>query len=125
MLSERVVNVRAHTQVLFGVAVKCGTYAEALKVANTPSIVPYSVYAIQGRFHTQTDNKYYQNCQSQTGGDNKCTLKPQGGDNKYPLNPLCGGGGENTLNTNLFIVCTQFRVDMYTLRCPITNVIEP
>jgi hypothetical protein len=123
--------------VVFGVAVKCGTYAEALKVANTPSIVPYSVYAIQGRFHTQTDNKYYQNCQSQTGGDNKCTLKPQGGDNKYPLKPLCGGGGEhplkplcggggeNTLNTKLFIVCPQFRVDMYTLRCPITNVVEP
>jgi hypothetical protein len=133
--STRAVNVRA--QVVFGVAVKCGTYAEALKVANTPSIVPYSVYAIQGRFHTQTDNKYYQNCQSQTGGDNKCTLKPQGGDNKYPLKPLCGGGGEhplkplcggggeNTLNTKLFIVCPQFRVDMYTLRCPITNVVEP
>lgn len=116
--------VHAQTQVLFGVAVKCGTYAEALKVANTPSIVPYSVYAIQGRFHTQTDNKYYQNCQSQTGGgDNKY---PQGGD-KRPLKPLYadsntfpqGGGGK------LFMVSPQFRVDMYTLRCPITNVVEP
>jgi hypothetical protein len=122
--STRAVNAPAHVQVLFGVAVKCGTYAEALKVANTPSIVPYSVYAIQGRFHTQTDNKYYQNCQSQTGGDNKY---PKGGD-KRPLKPLCadsntfpqgGGGGK------LFIVCPQFRVDTYTLRCPITNVVEP
>jgi hypothetical protein len=129
--------VHAHTQVLFGVAVKCGTYAEALKVANTPSIVPYSVYAIQGRFHTQTDNKYYQNCQSQTGGDNKY---PQGGD-KRPLKPLCGGGDKRPLkplcaesNTfpqggggggKLFMVSPQFRVDMYTLRCPITNVVEP
>ena len=132
----RPVNVRVHaqTQVLFGVAVKCGTYAEALKVANTPSIIPYSVYAIQGRFHTQTDNKYYQNCQSQTGGDNKYS---QGGD-KRPLKPLCGGGGEHPLkplcagsNTfpqgggKLFMVSPQFRVDMYTLRCPITNVVEP
>ena len=127
------VNVRAHahTQVLFGVAVKCGTYAEALKVANTPSIVPYSVYAIQGRFHTQTDNKYYQNCQSQ-GGDNKY---PQGGD-KHPLKPLCGGGdkhplkplcggGSAPLNTKLFMVCPQPLVDTYTLRCPVSNVVEP
>lgn len=129
--------VHAQTQVVFGVAVKCGTYAEALKVANTPSIVPYSVYAIQGRFHTQTDNKYYQNCQSQTGSDNKYSqggdkrpLKPLcgGGDNKRPLKPLCtdsntfpqgGGGGK------LFMVSPQPLVDMYTLRCPITNVVEP
>jgi hypothetical protein len=134
--STRAVNAPPHVQVVFGVAVKCGTYAEALKVANTPSIVPYSVYAIQGRFHTQTDNKYYQNCQSQ-GGDNKYPLKPlcRGGDNKYsqggdkrPLKPLCtdsntfpqgGGGGK------LFMVSPQPLVDTYTLRCPITNVVEP
>lgn len=133
--------IHAQTQVLFGVAVKCGTYAEALKVANTPSIVPYSVYAIQGRFHSQTDNKYYQNCQGQVGGehplkpllawgDNKHPLKPllTGGD-KYPIKPLCvdsntfpqGGGGVG----KLFMVSPQFRVDTYTLRCPITNVVEP
>lgn len=125
----RAVNVRAHTQVLFGVAVKCGTYAEALKVANTPSIVPYSVYAIQGRFHTQTDNKYYQNCQSQTGGgDNKCT---QGGD-KRPLKPLCAdsntlpqGGGGGGGGGKLFMVCPQPLVDTYTLRCPVSNTTEP
>ena len=148
--TTRPVNVRVHTQtqVLFGVAVKCGTYAEALKVANTPSIVPYSVYAIQGRFHTQTDNKYYQNCQSQGGGD-KYTLKPQGGDKRpikllcggggeHPLKPLCVGGGEHPLkplcagsNTfhqgggKLFIVCPQPLVDTYTLRCPISNAVEP
>jgi hypothetical protein len=141
----RAVNAPPHVQVVFGVAVKCGTYAEALKVANTPSIVPYSVYAIQGRFHTQTDNKYYQNCQSQ-GGD-KRPLKPQGGGER-PLKPLCGGGGErplqplyadsNTfaqvrgvrgaeppLNTKVFMVCPQHLVDTYTLRCPISNVVEP
>lgn len=134
--STRAVNAPAQTQVVFGIAVKCGTYAEALKTANTPSIVPYSVYAIQGRFHTQTDNKYYQNCQSQ-GGDNKYPqggdkrpLKPQGGD-KRPLQPLCeesntfpqGGGGRG--GGKLFMVCPQFRVDTYTLRCPISNVVEP
>jgi hypothetical protein len=133
--STRAVNAPAHVQVVFGVAVKCGTYAEALKVANTPSIVPYSVYAIQGRFHTQTDNKYYQNCQSQ-GGD-----KHQGGD-KNPLRsasePLCGGGDKRPLkplysdsNTfpqgggKLFMVSPQPLVDTYTLRCPISNVVEP
>jgi len=133
--STRAVNAPAHVQVVFGVAVKCGTYAEALKVANTPSIVPYSVYAIQGRFHTQTDNKYYQNCQSQ-GGD-----KHQGGD-KNPLRsasePLCGGGDKRPLkplyadsNTlpqgggKLFMVSPQPLVDTYILRCPISNVVEP
>lgn len=123
--TTRAVNASAHVQVLFGVAVKCGTYAEALKTANTPSIVPYSVYAIQGRFHTQTDNKYYQNCQSQ-GGGNKYPLKPllAEGDNKRPLKPLCGGGSA-PLNTKLFMVSPQHLVDMYTLRCPITNVVEP
>ena len=121
--STRAVNAPAHVQVLFGVAVKCGTYAEALKVANTPSIVPYSVYAIQGRFHTQTDNKYYQNCQSQGGGEHP--LKPLcGGGDKHTLKPLCGGGSA-PINTKLFMVSPQFRVDMYTLRCPITNVVEP
>jgi hypothetical protein len=123
--------VHAQTQVMFGVAVKCGTYAEALKVANTPSIIPYSVYAIQGRFHTQTDNKYYQNCQSQTGGSEH-TLKPQGGD-KRPLQPLLTVGSEHPLpttfaqqvRTKLFMVSPQHLVDMYTLRCPITNVVEP
>jgi hypothetical protein len=121
--STRAVNAPPHVQVVFGVAVKCGTYAEALKVANTPSIVPYSVYAIQGRFHTQTDNKYYQNCQSQGGdkhqGGGEHPLKPQGGD-KHPLKPLCGG-----VNTKLFMVSPQPLVDTYTLRCPITNAVEP
>jgi hypothetical protein len=137
----RAVNARApaHVQVVFGVAVKCGTYAEALKVANTPSIVPYSVYAIQGRFHTQTDNKYYQNCQSQ-GGD-----KYQGG-GEHPLKPPYtdsntfpqGGGGERPLRSaseplytdskgggKLFMVSPQPLVDTYTLRCPVTNAVEP
>jgi hypothetical protein len=136
--STRAVNAPAHVQAVFGVAVKCGTYAEALKVANTPSIVPYSVYAIQGRFHTQTDNKYYQNCQSQGGdkhqggGD-----KHQGGD-KRPLKPLYGGGDKRPLqplyldsNTcpqgggKLFMVSPQPLVDTYTLRCPISNAVEP
>ena len=146
----RAVNAPAHVQVVFGVAVKCGTYAEALKVANTPSIIPYSVYAIQGRFHTQTDNKYYQNCQS--GGVDK----HQGGD-KHPLQPLCagatsahyavlqplyadsntfpqGGGDKRPLQPpytdskgggKLFMVSPQPLVDTYTLRCPITNAVEP
>jgi hypothetical protein len=119
----RAVNAPAHVQVVFGVAVKCGTYAEALKVANTPSIVPYSVYAIQGRFHTQTDNKYYQNCQSQ-GGD-KHPLKPLYTDsNTFPRG---GGlkGGSAPLNAKLFMVSPQPLVDTYTLRCPISNVVEP
>ena len=121
--STRAVNAPPHVQVVFGVAVKCGTYADALKVANTPSIVPYSVYAIQGRFHTQTDNKYYQNCQSQGGGERP--LRPLcGGGDKHPLKPLCGGGSA-PLNTKLFMVSPQPLVDTYTLRCLISNVVEP
>jgi hypothetical protein len=127
----------AHVQVVFGVAVKCGTYAEALKVANTPSIVPYSVYAIQGRFHTQTDNKYYQNCQSQGGGEHplrSASEPPYTDSNTFPQ----GGGGERPLRSaseplytdskgggKLFMVSPQPLVDTYTLRCPVTNAVEP
>lgn len=111
------------TQVLFGVAVKYGTYAEALKASNTPSIIPYSAYAIQGRFRNQTDNKYYQNCQSQSQHQNpsqiqaKCQIP-----NKQPL-PQTQHYTQPV--TKMFMVQAEARVDMYTLRCPVTNEVEP
>lgn len=114
------------TQVLFGVAVKYGTYAEALKASNTPSIIPYSAYAIQGRFRNQTDNKYYQNCQSQNQNQNQ-NQTPQ---NQTPVqiqskHPLSQIQNYTQPATKIFMVQAEARVDMYTLRCPVTNEVEP
>lgn len=112
------------TQVLFGVAVKYGTYAEALKASNTPSIIPYSVYAIQGRFRNQTDNKYYQNCQSQSQSQNQNQVQAKG---QVPSKqPLAQSQTQNYTqpSTKIFMVQPEARVDMYTLRCPVTNEVE-
>jgi hypothetical protein len=120
------------TQVLFGVAVKYGTYAEALKASNTPSIIPYSVYAIQGRFRNQTDNKYYQNCQSQSQSQNQTQSQSQNQNQvqakgQVPSKqPLAQSQTQNYTqpSTKIFMVQPEARVDMYTLRCPVTNEVE-
>jgi hypothetical protein len=115
------------TQVLFGVAVKYGTYAEALKASNTPSIIPYSVYAIQGRFRNQTDNKYYQNCQSQTQSQSQSQNPSQiQAKSQIPSKQLSYQTQNYTQSvTKMFMVQAEPRVDMYTLRCPLTNEVEP
>lgn len=114
---------QSETCVMFGVAVKYGTYAEALKASNTLSIIPYSVYAIQGRFRTQTDNKYYQNCQSQNHQSQPQGQQPQGqqsqGQHRVGIQILPGQP-----ITKIFMVQPEARVDMYTLRCPVTNEVE-
>lgn len=116
------------TQVLFGVAVKYGTYAEALKASNTPSIIPYSVYAIQGRFRNQTDNKYYQNCQSQnqTQSQSQNQNQVQAKGQVPSKQPLAQSQTQNYTqpSTKIFMVQPEARVDMYTLRCPVTNEVE-
>lgn len=133
-----------NTQILFGVAVKYGTYAEALKASNTPSIVPYSVYAIQGRFRTQTDNKYYQNCQNQNQsqiqgqGQGQCQgqgqIHSQLKSSYSTVSTLTSSSTASTRSsehmhmpmpmTKVFMVRPEARVDTYTLRCPVTNNIE-
>jgi len=109
--------------VLFGVAVKYGTYAEALKASNTPSVIPYSVYAIQGRFRPQTDNKYYQNCQSQLQQQQQQQQQQPQGQQRVFTQLLPSQPGKPF--TKIFMVQPEARVDMYTLRCPVTNEVEP
>jgi len=133
---------RLQSRILFGIAVKYASYSEALKAVNTSSIIPYPVYAIQGRFKNQTDNKYYQNCQTfqermvvasqpplhdQNQNQNQ---NDYNGVRKSTL-PLSLPGPilvQNTLcapNTKIFMVKAESRVDRYSLRCPETNAIEP
>ncbi len=116
--------------VWFGVAVKYNTYAEALRCANTPAEIPYSVYAIQARYHTQTDNKYYQNCQNQSMND---TSKPMFGNlNTGPISSSTNSNSnavqihqQQQPSTKVFLVSPEPRVDVYTLRCPVTRAVEP
>jgi hypothetical protein len=134
---------RLQSCVLFGVAVKYSSYSETLKAVNTPSIVPYPVYAIQGRFKNQTDNKYYQNCQTcqsrppihqpeqpQQRKFTTQTFTPtftpfkQPVQQQYPQQLTSVPTATNTF-TKVFMVKADPRVDTYRLRCPETNIVEP
>jgi len=140
--------------VWFGIAVKYNTYAQALHSANTPAEIPYSVYAIQARYHTQTDNKYYQNCQNQSMND---TTKPTFGNFNTGSISSSTSASSNAVqprqqqqqqqqpqqqpqqqqqqhqyqyqyqqpSTKVFLVSPEPRVDVYTLRCPVTRAVEP
>ena len=123
---------RLQSRVLFGVAVKYSSYSETLKAVNTPSIIPYPVYAIQGRFKNQTDNKYYQNCQT-------CQSRPptqqleQSHHRKFTTQSFTQSSMQQQVSvatttastsTKIFMVKAEPRVDTYRLRCPETNVVE-
>ena len=116
--------------VWFGIAVKYTSYAEALRSANTPSEIPYPVYAIQGRYHTQTDNKYYQNCQNQ-GQVPLATAVPQRHYHQSPIQVQPPTQPQQSYRqyqqpaSKIFIVSPEPQVDMYTLRCPATRAVEP
>jgi hypothetical protein len=116
----------AEDVVWFGVAVKYGTYAEALRAANTPSEIPYSVYAIQARYHTQTDNKYYQNCQNQgqvqSQGQGPTTQLQQ---HQQPQQQQQYRQYQQQPASKVFLVSPEPQVDTYTLRCPATRAVEP
>ena len=123
---------RLQSRILFGVAVKYSSYSETLKAVNTPSIIPYPVYAIQGRFKNQTDNKYYQNCQT-------CQSRPptqqheQSYQRKFTTQSFTQSSMQQQVSvattttstsTKIFMVKADPRVDTYRLRCPETNVVE-
>ena len=128
--------------VWFGVAAKYGTYAEALRAANTPSEIPYSVYAIQARYHTQTDNKYYQNCQNQSQGPLATThqyqqqqqqqqqQQPHHQQHQHQQQPQQPQQQpqyrqyQQQPASKVFLVSPEPQVDMYTLRCPVTRAME-
>ena len=133
--------------VWFGIAVKYNSYAEALRSANTPSEIPYPVYAIQGRYHTQTDNKYYQNCQNQGQGQGQWQgqaqqpkqqphqphqpqeqppqYQPQEQPPQYqPQQQPQYRQYQQQPASKVFLVSPEPQVDMYTLRCPVTRAVE-
>ena len=122
-----------NTRVWFGVPVKRATYAAALRAAS--SDVTYPVYAIQGRFDKQTDNKYFQNSQNapntqkqipqleseqqqQQPQQQQQQQQQQQPQQQQPQQRQCQG-------QRVFIACAESQADIYTLRCPESGQTEP
>ena len=120
------------TRVWFGVPVKRATYVDALRAAS--SDVTYPVYAIQGRFENQTDNKYFQNSQNSQNSQNQM-MQPVLA-NRPPIarepTALVVNSAQVVQHQpqprqgqRVFIACADSQADMYLLRCPESGQTEP
>jgi hypothetical protein len=115
------------TRVWFGVPVKRTTYVDALRAAS--SDVTYPVYAIQGRFEKQTDNKYFQNSQNH--------ITPATPTIPTPTIPITTASvvsvqsvqqppiRQQRQGQRVFIACAESQADLYLLRCPESGQTEP
>jgi len=114
------------TRVWFGVPVKRATYIDALRAASLE--VTYPVYAIQGRFDHQTDNKYFQNSQNTPNTQQHQPQQPQPPQQHQPQPPQPPQPPpqqQPRQGQRVFIACAEAQADMYVLRCPESGQTEP
>ena len=124
----------SRARVWFGLPVKRATYADALHSATND--VSYDVYAIQGRFGTQVDNNYHQNCQNSQ--PRRATQQPIATAtvtatatatatatvtaHHVQLRPTDANAN---INHRVFIARAENYADVYSLYCPETGNAEP
>lgn len=123
------------TRVWFGVPVKRATYSDALRAASIE--VTYPVYAIQGRFEKQTDNKYFQNSQNHitpatptsAAASVSVSVQPlmmqQLQQLQRPPQPQQPQQPQQRQGQRIFIACAESQPDLYVLRCPESGQTEP
>jgi hypothetical protein len=121
-------DTESRARVWFGLPVKRATYADALHSATND--VSYEVYAIQGRFGAQADNKYHQNCQN---GKPRATQQPIAtatatatttATTHHHVQSRPADANAN-INHRVFIARAENYADVYSLYCPETGNAEP